>query len=256
MTTISPNAKNNRESARQTDGKFGAQIHNPDPAVRLEGGPSADYRHRQIELGPGEQEDFSELADGEVIDGIVVNRDEDGQMVLIDATKRINLVELAPDNLTYSEKLEWLSFNGQRTSAFFRERYSATLADGEDGFEEVYATTSTEVPFDGLTPTLIADSAWNSGITRIHNEYDSGTFGSENMDRLLREACVEPPVHPMPAPNTRFINSMPDGTTMHNTVAELSREPRPGWKREWNRYTGQFVVTTPEHERWYFTQAS
>jgi hypothetical protein len=148
----------------------------------------ADPAGRLIVLAPGEDENYNELADGDVIETINVRRGEDATGYIVSASKTLNIRGLFDEkDFAADGGLDtYLERHDAQIEDFIRERYDADL-DNQD-WEEVTVECGTTLQDGPLTERGIADAAWNSTkITALHNESDPGTFGSEFLGRLIRE---------------------------------------------------------------------
>lgn len=216
------------------------------------GEPASSLTHlrpvSKINLDMNESENYGELADGDVVSDLSVTRTEVG--FVVEATKPVNLHELVPAGLSYDEKNDWLDHNRTNLDAFLKDRYGAEVLYGQEGgWDDSTIQSTRTIPDDGnATQQRVADTAWDS-LVQFHNESDNGTFGSENMDRLLQERCDSPAVIPEPSPDTLLVMSDADGTR-YAKAGDIQKAPREGWKREYNRYTGGYTVTTPDGDSW------
>lgn len=150
---------------------------------------------RPVLIAPGEDENFNELADGDVIESIDVRRShiDDGSGYTVTAGKTLNLRDMmgASDLSASDGSLDtYLERHGAQIEDFIRDRYEADL-DNQD-WEEVRVECSASLPAGNLTEGAVADAAWDgTKITALHNESDPGTFGSEFLGRLIREQIAE-----------------------------------------------------------------
>lgn len=152
----------------------------------------ADPAGRLIVLAPGEDENFNELADGDVIEAINVRRSDDASGYMVSASKTLNIRGLFDEKEFPADGgLDaYLDRHGAQIEDFIRERYDADL-DNQD-WEEVTVECGTDLPDGPLTERGVADTAWNgTRITALHNESDPGTFGSEFLGRLIREQIAD-----------------------------------------------------------------
>lgn len=164
-------------------GQFAAATHPESADVLL------DVADRPLALAPGESEDFTEYADGDVITRLSVLRSDDGGTFHIEASAFVNFKDMIPasDLGTDEEGRDaWLDSNSSVIESFIRDRYDAE-ADTTD-WNDVRVECGASIQADSVTGKQITDEAWNrSGIVALHNESDPGTFGSENLGRLVRE---------------------------------------------------------------------
>lgn len=152
-------------------------------AARTESGvllddPSA----RPIVLNPGETEDYTELADGDVVERLEVSRAhaDDGAGYRVHPSMTISLRDLvtAADLHTGEAGHEaWFERHEAQVRDFISERYGAELLEAdEDGNTTVEFTAALDGP---VTHGSVVDAAWDgTRIVALHNEYDPGTFGS------------------------------------------------------------------------------
>lgn len=172
--------QNRVQAGVPSGGEFAAQAH-------AESGVALAPFSPPVILAPGESENFNELADGDVMDGIDVMRShvDDGGGYTVTASTTRNLRDLftgtAPADVD-----AYLDRHGAQIEDFIRERYDADL-DNQD-WEEVRIECGTSLPAGPLTHAGVADAAWNgTKVVALHNESDPGTFGSEFLGRLIRE---------------------------------------------------------------------
>lgn len=141
---------------------------------------------RPIVLDCGTGDDFTEYADGEVVERIHVRHSEDGGY-WVSAEKTVDFLDLiTPEKVGADDEdgvADYLDRHSRPIRDFMRERYGAEL--GEDDWDAMRLEINTSLPEGPLTADAIANSAWSPGIVNLHNESDPGSFGSENLDRLL-----------------------------------------------------------------------
>lgn len=174
--------QNRHPEGQPTGGQWAAHTY-PEAGVIL-----ADPAGRLIVLAPGEDENFNDLADGDVIEAINVRRGEDATGYIVSASKTLNIRALfeGTDFAADGGLDTYLDRHDAQIEDFIRERYDADL-DNQD-WEEVTVECGTTIPDGPLTERGVADTAWNgTKITALHNESDPGTFGSEFLGRLIRE---------------------------------------------------------------------
>ncbi|MCC3299327.1 hypothetical protein [Arthrobacter caoxuetaonis] len=187
-------------------------LHNRRPEGTPEGGQFAPSNHpeatgvalanpadRPITIAPGEDEIYPELADGEVIERLTVSRDEDDpDKYLVCPSRAVNfhaLVEHYQPDLTEDQREEWLTRYQPAITDFMATRYGVDLSG--DRWDSIDAECTLAINDPNPTEDKISDAAWNqTRIVNLANEEDPGTFGSENLSRLLYEhveatACVE-----------------------------------------------------------------
>lgn len=150
----------------------------------------ADPAGRPINLEPGESDDYPELAEGDAIDRITVSRDEDDpDSYFVYASRAVNfhaLVEHEQPGLTAEEREAWLQRHGAVIDDFMGERYGAEMSG--DDWSAIDAECSTKLTGGAPAEGAVGDAAWNdTKIINLANEEDPGTFGTENLSRLLHE---------------------------------------------------------------------
>lgn len=171
---------------RANSGKFEDRLHNaPEVHLPAPGG-------RVVALAPGENETFTELAE-DPIQSINVHRYEDGTYT-VHPSMDLNIKDvLSPDFLRTSEAgaAAFVERHWVLIQDCIQERYGAevTSSPDEDG---VLTIEFTAVLGDAdLTEREIADAAWHrTKITALANESDHGTFGSENLGRIITDRAA------------------------------------------------------------------
>ena len=153
-------------------------------------GSPAGNLNTLISLQPGESEDYPELADGFVIDRLTVTRDEQEEgTYTVTASRAVNfdaLVQHEQPELSPAKRLAWLQRDSHVIDAFMAERYEAECS-GHD-WSSIDAECSTRVTGGAPTEEAVINAVWNeTKIVSLANEEDPGTFGSQNLSRLLRE---------------------------------------------------------------------
>ncbi|MHA7295182.1 hypothetical protein [Arthrobacter sp. HLT1-21] len=142
----------------------------------------------EVHLAPGEDDEFDHLADGYVMDSLHVHRnDHDGYYVT--AARRIEIPDLvsAEDmKMDETEHASWVDKHDQLIRGYLAERYGADVVEaGEDSMEIQFTA---EHPGDTLTEAEAMRLGWEeTKIVQFHNESDPGTFGSENLNRLIMD---------------------------------------------------------------------
>jgi hypothetical protein len=149
-----------------------------------------DPAQRPVTLSPGESDDFPNLADGDIIEGLNVRRSDDGTGYWISPSKRVNIQDLITDAdpRLHGETLsEWFAKNSAVIEDFLSRRYESDV-NTDNGWDEVDLECSARFPEGFLSERQIVDTAWNATkVVQLHNESDHGSFGSENLGRLLVE---------------------------------------------------------------------
>lgn len=165
-----------------------------------------------IHLKPGESEDYPELTEGCVIDRLSVTRDahEEGTY-RISATRSVDfhaLVEHDQPDLTRKQREAWLQRYCRVIDSFVQERYDADTS-GHD-WSSIDVECTVELRGGAPTEEAVVDAVWNgTRIVSLANEEDPGTFGSENLSRLLRE-------------NVEATASIPDFWNTRDQASELT----------------------------------
>ena len=165
-------------------GQFAATAHT-ESTVLLDPG------HRFVTIEPGDAENFPELADGDVIETLTVSRsqEEDGAGYWVSPSKTLNIKDLIADSdpRLHGDALDdWLDKNQPVIEDFLTSRYEASVSLEDGSWDEVEVECSTRLPDGTLTENEIVNAAWHgTKVVQMHNESDHGTFGSENLGRLL-----------------------------------------------------------------------
>jgi hypothetical protein len=149
-----------------------------------------DRAARDVVLSPGDGDTFSELADGDVIETLNVSRSDDGSGYWISPAKTVNIKKLITDSdpRLHGDTLDsWLETNGAVIEDFLAERYQADIT-ADEGWDETGVECTAQLPEGSLTEAQIVDAAWHgTKVVQLHNESDHGSFGSENLGRLIIE---------------------------------------------------------------------
>lgn len=181
-----------------------------------------------ITLAPGESEDYTEYADGDVITRLSVLRSDDGGTFHVEASKFLNFKDIIPAaDLGTSEagRDSWLDANSLIIETYLRDRYDAEV-DTND-WEDVRAECGVSIQADSVTGVQIANEAWTrSGIVQLHNESDHGTCGTENLGRLIREH-VQAQVIAADIPAARAAAARMTDADLHNQVSEWKLTGKP-----------------------------
>lgn len=145
---------------------------------------------RAVTLSPGDSDTFTELADGEVIEALDVSRSDDGSGYWVSPSKTVNIKDLITDSdpRLHGESLDaWLDSNSPVIDDFLAERYEANISI-EEGWDEVGVECTAQLPDGTFTEDQVVDAAWNgTKAVQVHNESDHGSFGPENLGRLIIE---------------------------------------------------------------------
>lgn len=208
---------NRRPEGTPAGGQFAPNDHPEASAVAL-----ADPAERSIDLGPGESDDYSELADGDVIDRLEVSRDEDDpDSYTVSASRAVNfhhLVEHEQPDLSEEEREAWLQRHSAVIDDFMTERYGAQMSG--DDWSAIDAECSTKLTGGAPTEGAVGNAAWDdTKIVNLANEEDPGTFGSENLSRLLHERVEATASFPDFWSTRRDMESMTQ-RTVDNTVED------------------------------------
>lgn len=179
MTT----SQNRQPKGITTGGQFAPDTH-------AEATLLLDPASRPVNLAAGESDTFTELADGDVIETLNVARSDDGSGYWVSPAKTVNISDLITDTdpRLHGEALEtWLEKNSPVIEDFLAERYDAVVTTDE-GWDEAGIECTAQLPDGDLTEAQVVDAAWNgTRIVQLHNESDHGSFGSENLGRLIME---------------------------------------------------------------------
>lgn len=186
--------RNRHPEGTSAGGQF-APTSRPEPS----GVALADPADRPITISQGEDEVYPELADGDVIERLTVSRDdEDPDKYFVCPSRTVNfhaLVRHHQPDLSKTEREEWLDRYRPAITDFMSNRYGVDLSG--DSWDSIDAECTLAINDPNPTEDKISDAAWNqTRIVNLANEEDPGTFGSENLSRLLYEhveatACVE-----------------------------------------------------------------
>ncbi|WP_227471670.1 hypothetical protein [Paenarthrobacter sp. YJN-5] len=179
MTT----SQNRQPKGISTGGQFA-------PGIHAEATLLLDPAHRPVILAPGDSDTFTELADGDVIETLNVSRSDDGSGYWVSPAKTVNIASLITDSdprLNGKALDAWLEHNSPVIEDFLAERYEAVVTTDE-GWSEAGIECTAQLPDGPLTESQVVDGAWNgTKIVQLHNESDHGSFGSENLGRLIIE---------------------------------------------------------------------
>lgn len=180
---MSTSAPHRQPAGIPAGGQFTSTAHSEATTVRL------PVSHT-VSLAPGEGADFSELADGEVIESLSIRRShaDDGSGYWVEAGKTINVRALITDaspDLCGDRLDTWLDTNRAVLEDYLTERYDAEV-NVDDEWDQVGIICLTPAPVESLTAAEAAEAAWHrTAVVSLHNESDHGTSGSENLGRLL-----------------------------------------------------------------------
>ncbi|KQO98146.1 hypothetical protein [Leifsonia sp. Leaf264] len=191
-----------RQNVRDGDGKYETYVPTgPDQAVTdaltLEadpldsiGGDPIDFdteggmaSFRPVEIGQ----------DADVFMAVDISRDEDGGGFWVEGLTEFRFLDFKPDNRTAAQWIGDLDRKQPAAIGFLEGRYGASvdLPDYEDELEQIRFTVRLEGR-DTLTREQAFHALWEqTGGVQFHNESDHGTFGSENLGRLLHEELVD-----------------------------------------------------------------
>ncbi|MHA7295183.1 hypothetical protein [Arthrobacter sp. HLT1-21] len=168
------------------------------PATGLTAG-----RPLAVRLGLGENDEYNDLVDGQVIESLDIRRSEDDGTYWVSPAKVINFRDLIPAadlGVTDTERDQWLDLNEPVIEDFIGERYGAELGDGslDEDWSNISAEFTAAHPGQELGSDQALNLAWNNTkIVQLHSEMDPGTQGAEHLGRLLREkvdACKVVPL--------------------------------------------------------------
>lgn len=175
------NHKGAIESARAGNGTFGHQKHGEAPI-------SLEDHQDQLRLAVGDGDDYTEFGDGEVIEDIYVENTGDGYLAR--SRKRIyNVAGLIADATGLTDKAAEWTLENERAKAkeFLAARYGADVDDSEGS--DWTLEFAVELENHQLNGKGAADAIWEkTKLTAAHNEQDHGTYGSENLGRLMADA--------------------------------------------------------------------
>lgn len=175
------NHKNAIEGARSGNGTFGHLKHG-------EATISLDSPNDRLGLSVGEGDDYTEFADGDVVEDLYVEKTEDGYLARSKKTI-YNVAGLIADATGITDKAAEWTLENEHTKAkeFLAERYGADVGD-TDGSNWTLEF-AVELEENELSGEGAANAVWDkTKLTAAHNEQDHGTYGSENLGRLMADA--------------------------------------------------------------------
>jgi hypothetical protein len=107
----------------------------------------------------------------------------------ITVEQTVNLVNLVPESVV--DKTKWLDDRSEIIRGFLRKEYRASELQTVDGDWE-RADVTFSVVHDGPVTEVEAYTIAleETKAVALYNEYDNGTWGSENLDRKLAEYCA------------------------------------------------------------------
>lgn len=179
-------------------GEFGTH-ERPADTITLNAPPTAD-----ADVTPGgaflEPGDEDHLYAGELgyddLHPVGLRRSEDGGGYFVAPSVPVPLLNWAPAELNEEQKVAWVDTHQEVIDTFLRDRYGAhltglnTLDDGVERIERAGAEISifAEEAADGsISHQTISDAISRSSAVTMMNEFDDGTFGTDNASRLVRE---------------------------------------------------------------------
>lgn len=196
MVCMTTSPQNRQPQGIPSGGQF-ATTARTEPTLLL------DPALRPVTLAPGDGEDYTHLADGDVIESLNVQRShaDDGAGYWVTAAKTINVRDLITDTdpRLHGDHLDaWLDTNRAVVEDLLASRYDAYVTVNDE-WDDVGVECSTLLPSGPLTEGQVADAAWNATrVVALHNESDHGTSGSENLGRILIERVEASTVLPDP----------------------------------------------------------
>lgn len=120
-----------------------------------------------ITLGPGESEDFTEYADGDVTVRLSVLGSDDGSTFHVEASKFLNFKDIIPAadlGTGEPDRDAWLDSNSLIIENYLRDRYDAE-ADTND-WEDVRTECGVCIQTDPIPGTQLAREAWHRSKDR------------------------------------------------------------------------------------------
>lgn len=172
-----------RENARSSDGKFGTQARDEADIELIT--PAGD-RLIPIELEPGEEEyGFPDVVSATVMDQVSVYRDEDGAYT-VTGSQGFRYSEWAPGDPEDEEGREaWGERNQVIIDAVIEERYpgAAVNSDGD----EAQVRFEYELGDGPITEEDLVNAMSTGSAVDFYNEADDGTYGTENLSRIIRD---------------------------------------------------------------------
>lgn len=191
---ISAAAANARETSRQHDGKFGTQARGE---ADIELMPAGERLTNPLDIELGDLDHgFPEVVDATVMDSVSVYRDEDGTLTAT-GSQGFRYSEWAPGDPQDEEGREaWGERHQVIIDAVIEERYAGATVDS-DG-DEAQVRFEYDLGAGPVTEADLIDKMSTGVAVDFYNEADDGTYGTENLSRIIRErvaasAVVENP---------------------------------------------------------------
>lgn len=226
-------------------GEFGTHDR-PADTITLAQTPSRGAAAGDAFLEPGD-EDF--LYAGELgwddLHPVGLRRQDGGGGYFVAPSVPVPLMDWAPTDLTEQQKVAWVDAHQEVINTFLRDRYGATLTGLntlDSGVERIgragaEVTVFADEDRDGsISHQDISDAIGRSTAPTMLNEFDDGTFGTENASRLVREYIDSRAIAP---------------TAPEMTAAEIDREVRTrAGKQEIRPETARAIAKRLDYELW------
>jgi hypothetical protein len=123
--------------------------------------------------------------------------------LLIEPIAGLNLTGLQPKGMSEGQWVQKLDDHYPAVLAFLEDRYTAGIDlpdvnDGEGlGWDQLEAHFRLDIPARDITREEAFDIGWNqTKAVQLYNESDHGTYGTENLGRLLNDAMDDAVILP------------------------------------------------------------
>lgn len=172
-------------------------IQNRQPAGRPTGGRFATASHAEAGAGlaadtvysaaAGDSFDAPEACDGIYLEQVNLLRADDGARYWISSVKQVDVVGLVSRHLLGQDGEEWLDRHAPVVTDYLDGRYTAETS-APDGWREARIDCQGTIEGEQVTAAQVADAVWEGTKTiKLHNESDPGTYGHEDLGRLIVE---------------------------------------------------------------------
>ena len=152
-------------------------------------------------LSPGTGDYLNDAIDDGPIQRLYVARQDDVDGVeqyTLTAEQQVQFDQFVPENVAPVDREAWVERHIAAIGGFIEKRYNADLTSDDNVPGTSWAAMS--VTHNGsMTEEQAFDKAWNDTAARqLFNESDPGTFGTENLDRLVKEYLEETSITNVP----------------------------------------------------------
>ena len=180
---ISAAAANARESHRQSTGQFGTQPLEEADIVLM---PLSERLTNPIDVQFGDRgSGYPEIVDATVMNSVSIDRDYDGNLTAT-GSQVFRYSDWAPGDPEDEEGREaWGERNQAIIDAVIEERYAGTTVDS-DG-DEAQVRFEYDLGAGPVTKQDVIDKMSTGAAVDFYNESDDGTYGTENLSRIIRE---------------------------------------------------------------------